>query len=168
MKFVVLISIAVLSLILQKGCCRSWEQPQPSRPKSVREWNSYKTGTVRIIGEFVLTEGQSTASESLAVEVIKISPLITCLAPSSEPPRKEVTLKLYSPLDKQTLCETTVGEGGGMLRCPNRASLPSISVNGINTKEYKVHPNIVRGQLGAISMSHAPGRITYWTLLFAI
>lgn len=117
------------------GCCRPWQDKQPPRPENVQGWTPYRVGTVRVIGEFVLREGEHTESDSLGVEIVNISPLITCLGPIQEPPRKSVTLKLYKPADKMVLCQATLGEDSGTLPCPNGSSLPSVSVNGINTKE---------------------------------
>jgi hypothetical protein len=88
-----------------------------------------------VLGEFVLEEGRSTESDRLGIEVVKISPMVTCLGHLEEPPRKKVTLKIYRPSDKEVLCEATTGEDSGDLQCANGHQLPSFSINGINTKE---------------------------------
>lgn len=121
---------------LLQGCCIPWQQPQPACPSSVRGWHTSNESTVRVLGEFILDEGQATESksESLGIQVLKISPLITCLGQFSEPPRKEVRLRIYRPKGGQTICETTTSEGSGSLRCGS-SQLPTMSVNGINTKE---------------------------------
>ena len=132
---VALVCLSVCGVLFLAGCCRPWEQPQPTRPVSVRGWNPNQTGTVRTIGEFVLEEGQSTQSETLGIQIVKISPLVSCLGPLAEPPRKEMTIRIYRPGDGRTLCETVESEGSGILHCGKDLKLPSKSVNGINTKE---------------------------------
>jgi hypothetical protein len=125
----------LLSVCSVSGCCTPWEQPQPTRPGVTKGWQPYKNGTLKVLGEFVLSEGQSTESDSLGVEILKISPLVECLGRFEESPKKRVTLRLYRPADKTTLCEATIGEVSGLLPCKNGHELPSVSVNGINTRE---------------------------------
>jgi hypothetical protein len=88
-----------------------------------------------VLGEFVLEEGRFTESDRFGIEVIKIGPMVTCLRPLEEPSRKNVTLKIYRPSDKEVLCEATAEEGSGDLQCANGHQLPSFSINSINTKE---------------------------------
>ena len=130
----VLLLAQLLAVCSVSACCVPWEQPQPTKPVG-KGWQSYRTGTLKVLGEFVLSEGQSTESDSLGVEVLKISPLVECLGRFEEPPRKRVTLRFYRPADKTTLCEATIGEVSGLLPCENGHELPSVSINGINTKE---------------------------------
>ena len=134
--------ISVLSPVLWlsiTGCCTPWAEPQPNHPDDVKGWQSYKRGTLKVLGEFVLTEGQSVKSDSLGLEVIKLSPLKTCLGRFEEPPRKTVTLRIFRPTDNFTLCKATIGEGSGLLPCKGGEELPNVSVNGINTKERWVY-----------------------------
>jgi hypothetical protein len=131
-RFHVLTLVLLLSIA---GCCAPWDEPQPSRPAEVKGWQSYKQGALRVLGEFVLYEGQSVQSDSLGIEILKISPLKTCLARFAEPPRKTVTLRIYRPTDKVTPCEATMGESSGLLPCERGEELASVSINGINTKE---------------------------------
>jgi hypothetical protein len=92
-----------------------------------------------VLGEFVLEEGHATESDRYGIEVVKISPMVTCLGHLEEPPRKKVTLKNYRQSDKKVLCEATTGEDSGDLQCANGHQLPSFSINGINTKERWVY-----------------------------
>ncbi len=134
MRFFGLFNRLIIACLLG-SCCQRWQQPQPIRPDTVRGWNALKIGTLRGIGEFVLKEGESTESDTLGLQIVKISPLITCLGPLKEPPQKKVTIKLYNPSDKSIFCETTINEGSGLSPCPNRIELPFVSVNRINTRE---------------------------------
>ena len=137
---IALLLIPAMVCCLSSGCCKEWQQPQPKSPESTHGWESKRKGTVIMLGEFVLNEGQSTQSESIGVQVVKISPLITCLGPLEEPPRKRVTLRVYDPRSaNKVLCETTIGEDSGSLPCATGNSLPSVSINGINTKDRWVH-----------------------------
>jgi hypothetical protein len=117
------------------GCCQSWQQPQPTRPSRVDGWKRMKDGTVQILGQFLLHKGETTTGNKLGVTVTDITPQITCLTPLQEPPMKEFTLRFFNPSNQQVLCETTVREGGGRLQCGKPTNLPTISVNGINTRD---------------------------------
>src|SRR5438093_1040211 len=108
-----LVFIELFMICSLASCCRPWQDRQPMRPETVHGWKSYKIGTVRVVGEFVLREGEHTESDSLGVEIVKISPFVTCLGPLQEPPKKSVTLRIYKPADKTILCQASAGEDSG-------------------------------------------------------
>jgi hypothetical protein len=129
------LTVLVLSVLTTAGCCRPWQEPQPTRPSNAVGWKRSRDGTVQVLGQFVLNKGETTVGDRLGITVTNISPLINCLTPMQEPPAKEVTLKFFNPSNQQILCETTVREGGGTLQCGKPTNLPTISVNGINTRD---------------------------------
>ena len=127
--------LSISLLLLTVGCCLPWEQPQQRHPGAVPGWERSRIHTVQILGTFVLKKGESTESAKLGVEVVEISPLVTCLRMFQEPPMRAAVLRFYDPAGRRVLCETSVREGGGGLQCGNGAHLPGIYVNAINTKE---------------------------------
>jgi len=131
--------LVIVHLIFLSGCCESYEQPQPARPKQVSGWKDSYFNGVHSVTELLLREGESIEGDRIGVKVISISPLEKCVKTFSEPKTPGAVLRIYRVADQQVLFEGTV-MGGAMSLQGSPLSGPEFDlsvlfVDGIDTKE---------------------------------
>jgi|SRR6266404_6952698 len=105
--------------------CFGWgaEIENPTRPLSVRGWQSVEVGSITIKGEFLLRKGESTDNGHVGLKVTEIYPAKHHLLDSPELPKAKV--QFFRIPDRTLVCE------GVFTRGSNRLDLPDVCKNNL-------------------------------------
>jgi hypothetical protein len=108
-----LLTVILIFAVSIVGCCKSQTRVEPSFPQKVYGWVERQDRGLRILGDFVLSKGESTDNGKIRVVVTDIIPNDPCAEPGTFQYQARAKMQFLSLVDGKVLCEDTFAEKGG-------------------------------------------------------